>query len=76
MHWKWACSAVVWAVVHPRLPCYRLYRGSCKILDPFAVAYLSAGSSDFNAVHLRIEKDAGAWAQILGGRHVVEARYR
>lgn len=27
-------------------------------------------------MHLRIEKDAGAWAQILGGRHIVEARYR
>ena len=35
-----------------------------------------AGSAAFNGVHLRIEKDAGTWAQILGGRHVVEARYR
>ncbi len=35
-----------------------------------------AGSGIFNGVHLRIEKDAEAWSQILGGRHVVEQRYR
>ena len=30
----------------------------------------------FNGVHLRIEKDAGEWARILGGRAVVQRRYR
>mmetsp|Transcript_9294 Transcript_9294/g.27924 ORF Transcript_9294/g.27924 Transcript_9294/m.27924 type:complete len:628 (+) Transcript_9294:75-1958(+) len=34
------------------------------------------GSGTYNGVHLRIEKDAGEWARILGGRAVVERRYR
>ena len=33
-----------------------------------------AGGKGYNGVHLRIEKDAEAWAQILGGRDVLLAR--
>jgi len=35
---------------------------------------MHAGGKGYNGVHLRIEKDAEAWAQILGGRDVLLAR--
>lgn len=35
-----------------------------------------SGSSEFNGVHLRMERDAMDWAMILGGRNRYWALYR
>ncbi len=40
------------------------------------VGAAGAGMGAYNGVHLRIEKDAGEWARILGGLEVVRRRYR
>ena len=44
-------------------------------LEPTYVEWGFAGGKGYNGVHLRIEKDAEAWAQILGGRDVLLDRY-